>query len=233
MIQLTLIAPENNSADSKEHKSWNLRALTAALGDGTDWEYTGQCSEDPSSSGVCTCGHLGLRFLFIIRNVKNGETKIVGSTCINHFQNANPKLVEAIVADCEKLRQAAAERIKEAKALAAETEIAELLEKLRSLLWMLAERLGAATKPFEFKHYNGTSYEMVVGYNQTRRVTRELYFSKYTPVSMAYRLAERAKNPDYQFPLSFKAYKSRSAFKKAIETKIAEINGYLSRPSFE
>lgn len=51
-----------------------------------EWEII-DCEEDESCSSECVCKHLGLRYLYTIRNVMNGnELAPIGSTCIKKFE---------------------------------------------------------------------------------------------------------------------------------------------------
>lgn len=54
-----------------------------------EWEIL-DCVEDLSCSTVCTCGHEGLRYLFTIYNVVNGNRLFpIGSTCIKKFNRSD------------------------------------------------------------------------------------------------------------------------------------------------
>ena len=80
--------------------------LLHVLGDARLWSYHGECVDAGRPSGRCSCGHVGLRYLFTIHG-PNGRTAIVGSTCIGHFRSQNPAMVEKIETDSKELRNAA------------------------------------------------------------------------------------------------------------------------------
>ncbi|MBQ3033547.1 MAG: hypothetical protein IJD28_04130, partial [Deferribacterales bacterium] len=45
------------------------------------------CEEDESAESICICGHPKIRYLFTIKNNKNGnELYPIGSSCINKFE---------------------------------------------------------------------------------------------------------------------------------------------------
>lgn len=54
--------------------------MARAFGDFSDWTYTGNCD---SKGGYCECGKQIIYRYFVNRG---SETKIVGSTCIDHFK---------------------------------------------------------------------------------------------------------------------------------------------------
>ena len=59
-----LTSPAQNAAYRIEGRLSHRQRLAARLGDGRDWEYTGECTELEHATGKCTCGHIGLRFLW-------------------------------------------------------------------------------------------------------------------------------------------------------------------------
>ena len=93
------ISAETNKRWKLEATEGHYKALLAKLGNGADWEYRGECTEDPRCGGRCSCGHIGLRYLFTIRHKETGRPAIVGSTCIGHFRSVNEKMVAGIEAE--------------------------------------------------------------------------------------------------------------------------------------
>jgi hypothetical protein len=83
------------------------------LGDPSEWRYTGIC-HDAGHVGAahCICGE-PIRYEFEITDGKRVE--IVGSVCIDHFQEINPALYADLVAASDGLRKAIAEAEKKAK----------------------------------------------------------------------------------------------------------------------
>lgn len=64
--------------EASEANNWNAAVQ--------EWEII-DCEEDESCSSECVCKHLGLRYLYTIRNVMNGnELAPIGSTCIKKFE---------------------------------------------------------------------------------------------------------------------------------------------------
>lgn len=89
--------------------------LAAALGDGSRWEYRGECCELPRPDGRCSCGHHGLKYLFTLHNVDDGRTAIVGSSCVFSYASITPATLDAIREDADRLEAAAAERSRVAR----------------------------------------------------------------------------------------------------------------------
>lgn len=100
---------------STRKKSTYLQNITNSLGDLSQWEYRGECQDLQFPSGSCSCGHGGLRFLFTIHHKQTKETKIVGSVCINLFQETNPDMVLAIEAARDRMELAAKYQAKPVK----------------------------------------------------------------------------------------------------------------------
>lgn len=64
--------------DASEADTWEMAVL--------EWEIV-DCTEDESAESQCVCKHEGLRYLYKIRNVKNGKKLFpIGSTCIKKFE---------------------------------------------------------------------------------------------------------------------------------------------------
>lgn len=64
--------------DKSESNMWNVAVQ--------EWVID-NCKEDPSLQLSCICGKENLRYLFTIRNIKNGNTLFpIGSSCIRKFK---------------------------------------------------------------------------------------------------------------------------------------------------
>jgi hypothetical protein len=98
--------------------------LAAALGDGSRWEYRGDCCELPRAVGRCSCGHHGLRYLFTLHNIDDGRTAIVGSVCVFTYATITPATLDAIRADADRLEAAAADRARAAREAARQDAVA-------------------------------------------------------------------------------------------------------------
>jgi len=84
--------------------------IHAALGDGSEWDYTGQCYEDEKAEGECVCGKTGIRFLFAVQNVRTKETAWLGSCCINYFPGVSEDVKIRVDEDRRRLARGARER---------------------------------------------------------------------------------------------------------------------------
>ena len=98
--------------------------LAAALGDGSRWEYRDECTELPRATGLCSCGHHGLRLLFTLHNIDDGRTAIVGRVCVTQYHGITPATLEAIRAAADRLEAAAADRARAARAAARQADVA-------------------------------------------------------------------------------------------------------------
>ena len=74
----------------------NLIMTVIDCSEGDCWEEAVEewtiddCEEDVSCSGECICGKENIKYLYTIRNVKNGNTLFpIGSSCIGKFNRAD------------------------------------------------------------------------------------------------------------------------------------------------
>lgn len=68
----------NSVIQLSDHKLWDLAV--------TEWEIF-DCIDSESCDGKCICGHENIRYMFTIRNVRNGnELFPIGSQCIKKFE---------------------------------------------------------------------------------------------------------------------------------------------------
>jgi len=216
-VQQTLF--EQSTAGERFRRSeYHARNLVTRLGNGADWHFTGNVSEDPRCTGVCACKHEGLRYLFQLRNPTTGDTCFVGSRCSETFSGVNPGMVEAVQRAAERLEREAAERLKAAPELAQTREIEAALDAYDIAAWDLARRLAPHVTEFAYRHYDGSP---AIGYRSTRRVRRDLWEAGWTPDRCAISLAERVDGS--RFPKRWKAYKSKAAFLKHIKAETAMI----------
>jgi hypothetical protein len=122
-----------SAAHSLAHSQYAAR-LAAVLGDGSEWDYRGECLELVRPTGTCACTHRGLRFLFTIHRERDGASAIVGSTCITTYAGISPALVKRLQADAERLQAEADELELRARSAANHPEVAALLRQ-----WSRAE----------------------------------------------------------------------------------------------
>lgn len=214
---------EETKADTARGKLEYSKRLVAALGDGRDWEYAGQCTDLQRPVGKCCCGHEGIRYEFMIRNTKTGSLNIVGSSCINHFSDVNPALVASITAALDQLESAAAERKAAARKLTQEAEVQAELTKLSELSWKLDTILATGAESFTYRDWTG---KQQIGFRQVRRVTREVFFGWHDCGIAAKRIHDRTEGK--QYPFRFKQYKQIGAFLRAIRKDIAAIENLLT-----
>lgn len=107
--------------------------LAAALGDGSRWEYRGECAELPQATGRCSCGHHGLRTLFTLHNIDDGRTAIVGRVCVTQYSGITPATLAAVRADADRLEAEAAERARAAREAAKAEAVAAAVAELSGL----------------------------------------------------------------------------------------------------
>lgn len=107
--------------------------LAAVLGDGSRWEYRGECAELPRATGRCSCGHHGLRTLFTLHNKDDGRTAIVGRVCVTQYSGITPATLAAVRADAERLEAAAAERARVAREAAKQDAVAAAVAELSAI----------------------------------------------------------------------------------------------------
>ncbi len=111
--------------------------LAAALGDGSRWEYRGDCCELPRAEGRCSCGHHGLRYLFTLHNIDDGRTAIVGSSCVFSYASITPATLDAIRADADRLEAAAADRARAARDAARQADVAAAVAELSAVQYAI------------------------------------------------------------------------------------------------
>ncbi len=105
---------ERREADI-ENASHHWARLLDKLGDGREWEYQGEVNDCGKPISKCACGH-AIRWEYVIHRERDGAVAVVGSECINSFQDANPDLWAALTAAAEKVKADLAEAKRQAKA---------------------------------------------------------------------------------------------------------------------
>lgn len=215
-MQATLFAPsrEETKADDRRGALGFRQRLLSVLGDGRDWEYTGDCNERQHADGKCSCGHLGLRFEFMLRNKLTGNTCIVGSSCVETYAETCPDMVNAIRADVERLDHEAAERKRAARELTQGMAIQEALAEFDRVAWELDRRMATGAEPYTVRDAFGRDN---VYFRQVRRTTWAIYKSRFTPCHAAQRLANFTDGQHW--PERWKQYKSKPAFIRAIKAQ--------------
>lgn len=101
------------------------KRLIVALGDPRKWNYTGDFCDLGKPSGTCACGHMGIRYEFLLKH-PDGRTAVVGSTCICHYYLINPEVAERMAMDYDSLMQKLADARKQAKKASDTEEVRNL-----------------------------------------------------------------------------------------------------------
>lgn len=184
--------------------------LAAVLGDGSRWEYRGECAELSTATGRCACGHHGLRLLFTLHNVDDGRTAIVGRVCVTQYSGITPATLEAVRADADRLEAAAAERARAAREAARQADVAAAVAELSAIEYAI----DAAVQSWRASHH-GQRWEPYYVYRRP---------------SAAQRLADRAtvhpfvRLPQLKTPTGIIARIRRQA--KAAAAVLDEVRAY-------
>lgn len=137
------------TATQARNRAHYAERLAAALGDGSRWEYRGNCCELPRPVGRCSCGHHGLRYLFTLHHVDDGRTAIVGSVCVTTYAGMTPETVAALQADADRLEAAAAARERSAREAARRADVAFAVAEWSALEYAI----DAAVQSWRDSHY--------------------------------------------------------------------------------
>jgi len=124
-----------------ESQGSHVAALIAALGNPSEWSYTGTCVDAGKAEAVCTCGH-EIRFCFIITHPTRGQTQ-VGSTCINHIAEITQDLSAALVAARDQLESDLKATKAKARKAAADRENQQLWDQYSALRTQALQRYTA------------------------------------------------------------------------------------------
>lgn len=184
--------------------------LQAVLGNGAEWEYRGQCGEDPRCGGKCACGQTGLRYLFTIHH-PDGRTAILGSSCIETYPGISPAMVERVRADAQRLEEAAEERKRRAREVARQGEVQELLRRWSEACY----RLDAACAAHPYRH---VAYEVWRGWSGAR----------YRDLARR-RLAERQEGKPHP-AVRLKQYKRTADALRWLRGKCRQMEAWAERP---
>lgn len=101
------------------------------LGNPLEWDFTGDINDLGMPVGQCICGH-NIRYEYVISNGSRFHT--VGSTCIDHFKEANPSLYETLLQAKKDYEQKKKDLIKAEKEAMQNKEIIKLKEDLAVLM---------------------------------------------------------------------------------------------------
>lgn len=121
------------TATQARNRASYAERLAAALGDGSRWEYRGECCELPRATGRCACGHHGLVRLFTLHNIDDGRTAIVGSVCVTQYHGITPETLAAVRADADRLEAEAAARARAAREAARTDAVAAAVAELSAI----------------------------------------------------------------------------------------------------
>lgn len=230
MSTLFDVSQETRLAERSRNHEYHLMNLVARLGDGSNWEHTGDCTEDPTCSGVCACKHTGLRWLFLLRHKETGDTAVVGSRCIEHFAEVNPDLVASVRKSAESAEQRAKDRLRAAKDLAKDREIETALNEYDEAAWELCRRVAQGAEIVgEWRGYTGTG-DLRPLWRANRRVRYALFQGNWTPCRCAELMAEYVAGK--RFPKPWKQYRVKSAFVRAIRAETEYVKVLSNGPVF-
>ena len=98
----------------------HAQRLINALGNPSEWQATGEVVD---AGGHCACGH-PIRWAFPIVH-PDGRQNVIGSECINHFQNINPDQADKLRAGLKVIADAIKGKINEANRIKQEAGMLE------------------------------------------------------------------------------------------------------------
>jgi hypothetical protein len=131
------------TATQARNRCHYARRLSAALGDGSRWEFRGECTELPRADGRCACGHHGLRYLFTLHHKDDGRTAIVGTVCVTQYAGITPATLAAVEAAADRLEAAAADRARAAREAARADAVAAAMAELTAAHYAIDEACQA------------------------------------------------------------------------------------------
>ena len=131
------------TATQARNRAHYAERLAAVLGDGSRWQYRGECTELSQATGRCSCGHHGLRVLFTLHNMDDGRTAIVGRVCVTQYAGITPATLAAVQATAERLEAAAADRARAAREAARALTVSAALDELSAAHYAIDEACQA------------------------------------------------------------------------------------------
>ena len=105
--QLFETRPISRRRRPAEQRNHYAERLARVLGNGRDWSYRGECFDLGWPSGICACGHTGLRYLFTLHHADGLRTVKVGSVCVENFPGISGHLAATLAAEVTRLQSAA------------------------------------------------------------------------------------------------------------------------------
>ena len=170
----------------------HVRALLEALGNPSEWSYTGEVSDALAPVAKCACGH-AIRFCFHIEHPA-GRRAQVGSTCIDQIACISPELGQRLLAARAELEAKLSALKSQAKRAAANERNAALWAEYSALR---DDRISTA----KAMRLNG------------QRVSSELYFFAFSGVCRH----RRMKCPEYVNPGTLRKWiEAAIAFTKGV-----------------
>ena len=179
-----------------EAKAHYSGSLIAALGNPSEYEYTGNCIDAGAPTAKCACGH-PIRYCFQIQHKQTKQLQIVGSTCIDHFAHIAPELYTALINAAQALQNQIANAKQQSKTAKDAAEVAELKKQ-----W--DEKLAQAREYIKSKSRTETRYNYHGSYALSGRLPYNLWitWTKKTP----------KEDPEYSRPSDYKRW-----YKKQID----------------
>lgn len=116
----------------------HAQRLINALGNPSEWQATGEVVD---AGGHCACGH-PIRWAFPIVH-PDGRQNVIGSECVNHFQNINPDQADKLRAGLKVIADAIKGKINEANRIKQEAGMLDARNQWEIALEAAQDRAAA------------------------------------------------------------------------------------------
>lgn len=126
----------NQIEKTLEYKQANMHhvnALIRALGNPSEWTYTGEMIDTGALKSYCACGH-PIRYEFVIEHPESKKRAVLGSTCIEHYAHFSPESAKRMMKDFEDFKERLKEEKKRIKEMNQQKEIVELEKQLDPII---------------------------------------------------------------------------------------------------
>lgn len=156
--EITLAAPTSTTraANAAERAAGNvehaLKIATAMAPDAKEWSFQGEVVDAGGEGAFCACGH-AIRYVFILRRMRDGATLPIGSVCIEStvpvlMTTGAERLAGQLAAALEAHRKALADAQKAIRDAEASVEVQGLMAELNALkAWALDAKANRVFLP--------------------------------------------------------------------------------------
>lgn len=134
------------ATDEKANNLAHVQALINALGNPSEWIYTGVMNDCGAPVSKCACGH-PIRYEFMIEHPTTGKKNVLGSTCIEHYAAYNPESADRMKKDYEKHMDELAAKKKEQKEKQQSEEVQKIKAEFDSLREQFNTYLNSKREP--------------------------------------------------------------------------------------